>query len=164
MGLSRAGADYFMDTPRTFDASRSLVQLEEEDWSFDPECFDAPRQAYSLVTKPVRRLTAAELMHLVRWRVSLRFTIPAAIDRMMGDPFLKAGTHEGDLLVTLLEADSSFWRANHALWCEMVELLARAIGEVAARAEAAEGGDYLPQFLGDDFMAAVMHFRDLHAA
>lgn len=151
-----------MDSPLSFDPSRSLVQLEEEGWSFDPEIFDAPRHAHGLVTKPVRRLTPAELMQLIRWRVSLRFTIPAAIGCMKGNPFLKAGAHEGDLLVTLLEADSAFWRSNYELWCEMVELLARAITEVAARAEAEEAGDYLPQFLGDDFMSAVMHFRDIH--
>ena len=151
-----------MESPLTFDAARSLVELEPEGWTFDPELYDAPRHAHGLVTKPVRRLTPAELMQLVRWRVSLRFTVPAAIACMMGDPFLKAGAHEGDLLVTLLEADSGFWRANHDLWFVMVDLLTKAITEVAARVESEESGDYLPQFLGDDFMAAVMHFRDLH--
>ena len=153
-----------MEPPISFDASRSLAELEEEGWAFDPEEFDAPRHAHGLVTKPVRRLTPAELMQLIRWRVSLRFTVPAAITRMMGDPFLKAGAHEGDLLVALLEADTSFWRANYDLWCAMVDLLAKAITDVAARVEAEDGGDYLPQFLGDDFMAAVMHFRDIHEA
>jgi len=57
--------------------------LEGPDWTFDPECHGAPPQAVALVTKPVRRLTPAELLHLVKWGVSLRFTVPAAIARVM---------------------------------------------------------------------------------
>lgn len=151
-----------MDTPIAFDSARSIAELEDADWSFDPDTFGAPPQAAALVTKPVRRLTAAELMQLIHWNVSLRFTVPAALARMMGDPFLKAARHEGDLLVTLLEADSRFWRAHYELWAVTVGLLATAINDVAARMDAQESGDYIPQFLGDDFMAAVVHFRDLH--
>lgn len=151
-----------MEPPISFDTSRSLVDLEEEGWTFDPELYGAPRHAHGLVTKPVQRLTPQELLQLIHWNISLRYTVPAAIARMMGDPFLKAGAHEGDLLVALLQSDSRFWRANYDLWCVMVDLLARAITDVAARVEAEEAGEYLPQFLGDDFMAAVMHFRDIH--
>lgn len=151
-----------MEPLSSFDDHRSLVELEDEGWTFDPEVYDAPPHASGLVTKPVRRLTPAELMQLIRWRVSLRFTVPAAIARMQGDPFLKAGAHQGDLLVALLEADTSFWRQNYELWCAMIDLLAKAIADVAARIEAEEAGEYLPQFLGDDFMGAVMHFREIH--
>jgi len=151
-----------MNAPISFDTHRSLAELEDAGWTFDVEAYDAPPHAASLATKPVGRLTPGELMQLIQWGVSLRFTVPAAIARMMGDPFMKAGTHEGDLIVALLEADPGFWKAHHDLWCAMVELLAQAITDVAARVEAEEAGDYLPQFLGDDFMAAVMHFRDIH--
>lgn len=151
-----------MDAPIAFDTNRSLAELEDEGWTFEIDEYEAPPHAAALATKPVGRLTPGELMQLIQWKVSLRYTIPAAIARMMGDPFMKAGAHEGDLIVALLEADPAFWKAHYDLWCVMVELLAQAITDVAARVEAQEAGDYLPHFLGDDFMAAVMHFRDIH--
>ena len=151
-----------MKPPIAFDTNRSLAELEDPDWVFEIDEYDPPPHAAALATKPVGRLTPAELMQLIQWKVSLRFTVPAAIARMMGDPFMKAATHEGDLIVALLESDPAFWKHHYDLWCVMVELLAKAITDVAARVEAEEAGDYLPHFLGDDFMGAVMHFRDIH--
>jgi hypothetical protein len=145
-----------------FDTHRSLVELEDDDWTFEIDEYEAPPHAAALATKPVARLAPGELLTLIQWKVSLRFTIPAAIDRMMGDPFMQAATHEGDLMVALLEADTAFWKERYDLWCVMVDLLAKAITEVTARVEAQEAGDYLPHFLGDDFMVAVMHFREIH--
>lgn len=155
-----------MDNPIDFDTHRSLAELEGGDWRFEIDEYDAPPHAFALATKPVRRLTPGELLQLIRWGVSLRFTVPLAIARMEGDPFMKAAAHEGDLIVALLEADVAFWKDRRDLWDTMAALLAEAIGQVAARA-AEEGEDdeepFLPQFLGDDFMAAVMHFREIHA-
>tara|TARA_R110001592_G_scaffold73496_8_gene224212 strand:- start:1839 stop:2297 length:459 start_codon:yes stop_codon:yes gene_type:complete len=151
-----------MDNPIAFDSSRSLAALEDEDWTFSVDEYDAPSHAAALATKPVGKLNPGELLQLLQWKVSPRFTIPAAIARLMSDPFQKAALHEGDLMVAVLESDTAYWRDNYDLWCVMVDLLAQAITTVSARVEAEEAGDYLPHFLGDDFMAAVMHFRDIH--
>lgn len=151
-----------MENPIAFNPRKSLVELEDPDWTFTLDEYDAPPHAHGLATKPVGKLNPGELMQLLQWKVSLRFVVPAAIARLMSDPFLKAGQHEGDLMVTVLEADPAYWREQYDLWCVMVDLLAQAITDVTARIEAEEAGDYLPHFLGDDFMAAVMHFRDLH--
>lgn len=151
-----------MDAPIDFDTSRSLMELEDEGWTFEIDEYDAPPHAWSLANKPLRRLQPGELLQLIQWKVSLRFTVPVAINKMLGDPFMKAATHEGDLMVALLEADTTFWKENRDLWCVMVDLLAQAITDVTARMEAEDAGDYLPQFLGDDFMAAVMYFREIH--
>ncbi len=151
-----------MENPVTFDSHRSLVELEDSDWTFSVDEYDAPPHAHSLATKPVGKLNAGELMQLLQWKVSLRFIVPAAIARLMTNPFQQAATHEGDLMVALLEADPAYWRKHYDLWCVMVDLLAQAINDVTNRLEAEEAGDYLPHFLGDDFMAAVMHFREIH--
>ena len=151
-----------MNNPIAFDARRSLVELEDPDWTFSIDEYDAPPHAHGMATKPVRRLDPGELMHLVQWKVSLRFIVPAAMAQLTNNPFMQAGTHEGDLMVALLESDTAFWKEHYDLWCVMVDLLTEAISDVAARVEAEEAGDYLPQFLGDDFMAAVMHFRSIH--
>ena len=151
-----------MDSPIAFNPSKSLVELEDPDWTFDVDLFDGNAHASSLASKPVGKLNPGELIHLLQWRVSPRFIVPAAIARLMSDPFLKATTHEGDLMVALLESDPAYWREHYDHWCVTVELLAQAITDVSAKVEAEEAGDYLPHFLGDDFMAAVMHFRDIH--
>lgn len=151
-----------MENPIAFDSNRSLVELEDPDWTFSVDEYEAPPHAQSLASKPVEKLEPGELLQLIQWKVSLRFIVPAAIARLMSNPFLQAAAHEGDLMVALLESDPAYWKENYDLWCVMVDLLAQAISDVAARVEAEEAGDYLPHFLGDDFMAAVMHFRDIH--
>ncbi len=151
-----------MENPIAFDSNRSLIELEDPDWRFEIDEYEAPAHAHSLATKPVGKLNPGELLQLLQWKVSLRFVVPASIARLAEDPFLQAGPHEGDLMVALLESDPAYWRENYDLWCTAVDLLAQAISDVAARVEAEEAGDYLPHFLGDDFMAAVMHFRDIH--
>jgi hypothetical protein len=151
-----------MEEPIAFDPSKSLVELEDADWTFSVDEYDAPAHAHGLATKPMGKLSAGEVMQLLRWGVSLRYTVPAAIAHLMSNPFMKAGTHEGDLMVAVLECNPAFWREHYDLWTVMVDLLAQAITDVAAKVEAEEAGDYLPHFLGDDFMAAVMHFRDIH--
>lgn len=151
-----------MDSPIPFNTSKSLVELEDSDWTFSLDEYDAPSHAHRLATKPVGKLNPGELLQLIQWKVSLRFTVPLAVARLSGDPFVQAGLHEGDLMVALLESDPAFWREHYDLWCAMVDLLAEAISAVVARMEAEEVGDYLPHFLGDDFMGAVMHFREIH--
>ena len=145
-----------------FDIRKSLLELEPGAWN--PESLDeellpvAKRCAH----KPLRRLSAAELRELIRRGLGLRYTVPLAIDVLEGAPFFEAQQYPGDLLVTVLEADTRFWLDREDLWWAVIPILEEAVGIIQGRVEAEERVDYLPWHLGDDFMAALIHFRGIH--
>jgi hypothetical protein len=149
-----------MEDCEEIDPRRSLLELEEADW--DPTRYDDAAQR--LVAKPVRKLAAGELLHLIQQGCARRFTIPLALERLAADPLLAAAAHPGDLLVAVLEAPAGFWTARPALWAQTAALVGEVAGRAQAAAEGAERAGYLPDVLGDDLMAAVLHFRGVFPA
>lgn len=145
-----------------FDIRKSLLELEPDAW--EPDALDDALMpiAHRCASKPLRRLSPAELRELVLRGLGLRFTLPLAIDVLEGAPFLEAAQYPGDLLVAVLEADTRFWIEHEALWLAVIPILSEAIATIQGRVEAEERADYLPWHLGDDFMAALIHFRGIH--
>ncbi|MBI1319134.1 MAG: hypothetical protein GC168_09320 [Candidatus Hydrogenedens sp.] len=144
-----------------FDPRRSLLELDPAAWGEDAD-WDLGPAAMRLAQKPVRRLEAGELLYFVRRNASLPITVPLALDKLEGAPFLQGESHPGDLLVALLEADATFWALNEPLWMRAMLVLSEAAQEIEAAREREELEDYLPNFVGEDFMAAVLHFKDIH--
>ncbi|MBI2431936.1 MAG: hypothetical protein HYV26_03610 [Candidatus Hydrogenedentes bacterium] len=143
-----------------FDPRKSLMEL----WAASEQALELPDDVPEhLVTKPVRRLTPAELWYLIGHDLGLEHLVPLALEKLEDDPLMQAHTYPGDLLVVLMEARPAFWREQHALWLEVIGLLEAAIQTIQARAEAQELGEYMPFYLGDDFMGALVHFRGIHA-
>ena len=156
------------------DLRRNLLEL-------DPGCFDDAEfddqialLARRLAAKPLRKFNATDLYAAIRHNVGLPWLVPLAIARLEEDPFLTAGDHPGDLLTVVLESDSRFWLERHDLWLVMVGILGQALtratdaAEAAHRAEHPEeteesGGMWMPNYLGDDFMGALLHFRGIHS-
>jgi len=121
---------------------------------------DIPPQ---VLNKKLRKVNAAELHFLLQRNIALHAIAPVALERLQGDALLKAGAYPGDLLVALMEANSAFWLENYELWCAVIPVLEGAINTIRERADAEDLGEYMPFYLGDDFMGALMHFRDLFA-
>ena len=155
------------------DLRRNLLEL-------DPGCFDEAEHddqvamlARRLGAKPLRKFNATDLYAAIRHNVGLPWLIPLAIARLEEDPFVAAGDHPGDLLTVVLESDTRFWLDRHDLWLVMVEILGQALTQAADAAEAAhhaehpdetgdDGAVWMPGYLGDDFMGALLHFRGIH--
>ena len=53
----------------------------------------------------------------------LESTIPSAIAFLKEDMFVKAKFYEGDLLMTVLAIDESFWSTNQEQWKAIIEVL-----------------------------------------
>ncbi len=156
------------------DLRRNLLEL-------DPGCFDDAEYddqvamlARRLAAKPLRRFNATDLYAAIRHNVGLPWLIPLAIARLEEEPFVAAGDHPGDLLTVVLESDTRFWLDRHDLWLVMVEILGQALTQATDAAEAAyraehpdeteETGEmWMPGYLGDDFMGALLHFRGIHS-
>ncbi len=156
------------------DLRRNLLEL-------DPGCFDDAEYddqvallARRLCAKPLRKFSPTDLYAAIRLNVALPSLVPLAIARLEEDPFVTAGDHPGDLLTVVLESDSRFWLDRHDLWLVMVEILGRALTRATDAAEAARraahpdeteetGEMWMPNYLGDDFMGALLHFRGIHS-
>jgi len=141
---------------------RSLVELTEGVIEVPEEPESLGMAVGRLVTKPLRRLELKELLLLVHHHVGLPYVVPMAIDRLEGQPWAQARHCPGDLLIALMEADSRFWREREDLWLAMVPLLEEAVNTAATATEAAQAEEAYAFPVGDDFMAALLHFRGLH--
>jgi len=138
------------------------MELDADAWGPDALPDDLPQAMFRLGQKPVRKLNAAELYHLLRCHLSLAYVAPLALDKLDADPLLAAEKYPGDLLTALMESDSRFWLEREELWAEVLGIAAHALESVQGRMAKEERGDYLPACVGDDFMAALLHFRGLH--
>ena len=148
--------------PELPDTRQSLLQL----WSASGQDLDvcAEEVPAHLLTKPLRRLSLAELCYLLEQQAGLEFLAPLAVEKLQDDPLVQAHQYPGDLLVALLETRSLFWRGEHTLWLEVIALLETAVTRITRAAEQEELGEYLPAYLGDNFMGALLHFRGIHEA
>lgn len=114
-----------------------------------------------VIGKPARRLNAAELKFLLSRNLGLDVAAPLAVALVEADLFLQAEGHPGDLLVVLLESSGVYWRTHPELWQRVIEVLERLISALTDKATQEELGAYMPWYLGDDFMGALMHFRGI---
>lgn len=115
-----------------------------------------------LGNKPLRRLNPAELRELIVRNLGLEHVVPAAMAHLADDPFLETQHYAGDLLTAVLEANTRFWLDNEPLWWDMIPILERAVERINARILEEGSEEYLPWRLGDEFMAALLHFRSIH--
>lgn len=146
-----------MESDPPFDRNRSLLQL----------CGDALEDEFdalplALLNRPVRKLRAPELHHLLQRNIAVPIAAPLAVDLLQKDPFAEADGQPGGLLVALMESSTRFWLENFDLWLDTCGVLQEALTAIATRAETEERGDYMPFYVGDDFMSAVVHFRSIH--
>ena len=117
---------------------------------------------FPLKSNPTCLLLFFSLFHAIHHNLGLPYIAPLAIERLRQDPLLEAARYPGDLLVALMESNMQFWLEEYSLWLEMIGILGEAVATINARMESEERGDYVPWHLGDDFMAALLHFRGIH--
>lgn len=94
-----------------FDRSKSLQQLDGEDWGDPAYGSHLVTECHRLRRVPVRDFDAEALRILFGQNIGLRFLIPLALDMLRVEPFVAGDCYEGDLLAAVLRADSRFWLA-----------------------------------------------------
>lgn len=144
-----------------FDHNASLLQLLQADEEMSEDALvDIPQKVLS---KPVRKLQPGELMWLLSQGASLSVVVPLSIEKLKDAPMLEAQTHPGDLLVALMESRIAFWLAHYEYWEAVIEILTEVVSQLQAEAPDTEdeGDAYMPAYVGDDFMGALVHFRGI---
>jgi len=94
------------------DRSKSLQQLEIDDWG-EPECDDPLiTEPYRLHRVPLRDLTVEDLRMMIAMGIGLEYLIPTSLERLHDHPFAWSSPYPCDLLVTVLAVERRFWQGH----------------------------------------------------
>ena len=110
-----------------FDRSKTLQELEGEDWGEPAFESGVVENAHRLWRVPLREFTAGDCRFMIGQQIGLEYLIPIALEHLRIDPLVEADCYRGDLLRAVLRADSPFWLASPQLRAEATELCERAL-------------------------------------
>lgn len=97
------------------DRSRTLAQLEGDDWGAPDYDSYLVRECHRLRHVPTEDLTVEDLRLLIGQKISLGYLIPLAIDHLLRDPLVSGDMYPGDLLVAVQSVPEEFWREHPSL-------------------------------------------------
>ena len=101
-----------------FDRSKTMQQLEGSDWGEPTYDSHLVTECHRLRSVPLREFTAENLRIMIGQQIGLPYLIPLALELLRDDPFTAGDLYDGDLLATVLRADSRFWIASPDLRTE----------------------------------------------
>lgn len=107
--------------------SKSLQELEGDDWGEPQFQSHVVMNAHRLHRVPLREFTVEDLRFMIRQQRGLQYLIPVALEHLHGDPFVEGGCYPGDLLAAVLRGDSRFWIASPELRAEVARIVQHAL-------------------------------------
>src|ERR1041385_6131094 len=110
-----------------FDRSKTLQELEGEDWGEPEFQSHVVTNAHRLRRVPLREFTVEDLRFMIGQQFGLRYLIPIALEHLRADPFVSGDCYEGDLLAAVLRADSRFWLASPEMRAEASRVAQQAL-------------------------------------
>ena len=113
---------------KQFDRSKSIQQLEGDDW--DEPTFHAHlvRECHRLRRVPLCDFTAENLRIMIGQNIGLEYLVPLALERLQAEPYAEGDLYPGDLLVNVLRSDMEFWQRRPELRQQLVAIAERATG------------------------------------
>jgi hypothetical protein len=119
-----------------FDRSKSLQELEGADGGApDGESY-VVTNAHRLHHVPLQDYTVDDLRFMIGQQIGLQYLIPIALEQLREDPWAAGDHYPGDLLASVLHADSRFWIASPQWRAEADEVVCRAISLLPSLDEA----------------------------
>lgn len=107
----------------SFDRTKTLTELEGDDWG-EPEFHSSlVIRCHELRKKPLNDFSTEDLRLLIGQKFSLDYLIPIAIEYLKEDLLVEGMYYPGDLLFNVLSIKHNFWLENEALKREMDQLL-----------------------------------------
>src|SRR5262245_23006668 len=113
-----------------FDRKKSLQELEGVVWCAPNWHSYLVTECHRLQAIPLCDFTVGNLEILIGQNFSLDYLVPLAIDRLEEDPLVEGDYYPGDLLISLLRAESGFWRSHPEMCKRMMEIAKRAMALV----------------------------------
>lgn len=92
-----------------FDRSKSLQDLEQQDWGEPTFHSYLVETCHRLHRKPLIEFTTEDLRIMIGQQISLPLLIPLAVERLEAEPLAEGNYYPGDLLAAVLKVDRAFW-------------------------------------------------------
>ncbi|SMC20877.1 hypothetical protein SAMN02745857_01065 [Andreprevotia lacus DSM 23236] len=108
------------------DRSKSIAQLEGNDWGDPGDASPLFRRVFALRNKPIRDFDAEDARVMIGQDVGLAQLIPVALEFLTKNPYCAGMHYPGDLLINVLRADPAFFRQHRSMRCQLEEIIDRA--------------------------------------
>jgi len=105
-----------------FDRSKSLQALDGADWGEPTFHSHVVTESHRLHRTPLRDFNVADLSLMIGQQIGLQYLLPIALERLSADPLAEGDYYPGDLLASVLRADSRFLVASPALRSEVARI------------------------------------------
>ena len=102
---------------------KSLQELEQSDWGEPTYDSHLVTTVHRLRRAPLRQFSVEDLRIMIGQSVGLPYLVPLALQHVRKDPLAEGDFYPGDLLKSMLTADSTFWR-DHPEWRDEVREIA----------------------------------------
>jgi hypothetical protein len=96
------------------DHSRTLEQLEDENWGEPEYDSNLVQMIHKLRRKPIGQFTIEDLRIMLGQKVGMEHLIPIALDRLEADPFASGDFYPGDLLGAVMAIPREYWLSHPA--------------------------------------------------
>ncbi len=103
---------------------KSLEILENKKWG---DTVNAPnnlvKRCIQLSKISVDNFNISDLRLMIGQKFGLSFLIPIALEKFRDNVFIEADFYEGDLLSSILDIDTSFWKNSKNYWIQLDNLI-----------------------------------------
>ena len=107
-----------------FDRSKSLQQLDGQDWGKPTYDSRLVTECHRLRRVPLCQFTVEDLRIMIGQHISLEYLMPLALEHLRSDPLAEGDHYSGDLLSAVLRAGRDVWQ-QHPDWRDEVAGIAQ---------------------------------------
>ena len=107
----------------SFDKAKSLEELESEKMENPDFQSSLTLSVYRLWSTPLNLYSTEDLRLMIGQNISLKYLLPIAIDKLTENPFVEGDFHYGDLLWSVLNVESSFWKLHPQMYQAVLEIV-----------------------------------------
>jgi hypothetical protein len=98
-----------------FDRTKSLQQLDGEDWGEPTYDTHLVTECHRLRRVPLDQFTVENLRIMIGQQIDLEYLLPLALEHLRADPLAEGAYYPGDLLSAVLRAGREIWQ-HHPDW------------------------------------------------
>jgi hypothetical protein len=105
-----------------FDKTKSLQELENEDWGKPNFNSRLVQECHRLRRIPLKDFKVEDLRILIGQNIGLNYLVPLAIEKLEQNPLAEGNYYSGDLLVNVLRVEPKFWSTFPTLTAKVIQI------------------------------------------
>jgi len=134
---------------QSFDRSKTLEELEADNWGEPPLETHLVRTCHRLRRKPLSEFDVEDLRIMIGQQIGLPYLMPIALELLEARPLAEGDYYPGDLLSAVLGLPGEVWRRNPDAVRQMRRIATNAVQSLSVLNDESETGirDSLMEFL-----------------